>query len=64
MVRRAFGGGRPVSLFTLGTMRALESSRVLERVVDAALDEVAAVLETCLDIAALARIAGLGQAAA
>jgi len=35
--RRPFGRGKPVSLFTLGTMRALESSRVLERVVDAAL---------------------------
>ncbi len=38
LVRRPFGGGRSVSLFTLGTMRALESSRVLERVVDAALE--------------------------
>ena len=37
-VRRPFGGGRPVSLFTLGTMRALESALVLERVVDAALE--------------------------
>jgi len=37
-VRRPFGKGKPVSLFTLGTMRALESSRVLERVVDAALE--------------------------
>ena len=36
-VRRPFGGGRPVSLFTLGTMRALESPRALELVVDAAL---------------------------
>jgi predicted aldo/keto reductase-like oxidoreductase len=35
--RRPFGGGKPVSLFTLGTMRALESSQALERVVDAAL---------------------------
>lgn len=38
MVRRPFGGGRPVSLFTLGTMRALDSVGVLERVVDAALE--------------------------
>ena len=37
-LRRPFGKGKPVSLFTLGTMRALESSRVLERVVDAALE--------------------------
>jgi predicted aldo/keto reductase-like oxidoreductase len=37
-VRRSFGRGRPVSLFTLGTMRALESAGVLERVVDAALE--------------------------
>ena len=36
-LRRPFGKGKPVSLFTLGTMRALESSRVLERVVDTAL---------------------------
>ena len=36
--RRAFGRGRPVSLFTLGTMRALDSAPVLESVVDAALE--------------------------
>jgi predicted aldo/keto reductase-like oxidoreductase len=37
-VRRPFGRGRPVSLFTLGTMRALDSARVLESVVDGALE--------------------------
>ena len=36
-MRRPFGQGRPVSLFTLGTMRALDSVTHLERVVDAAL---------------------------
>jgi len=37
-VRRSFGRGRPVSLFTLGTMRALDSPQALARVVDAALE--------------------------
>jgi predicted aldo/keto reductase-like oxidoreductase len=37
-VRRPFGRGRPVSLFTLGTMRALESAAALAAVVDGALD--------------------------
>lgn len=36
-VRRSFGRGRPVSLFTLGTMRALDSAPALAAVVDAAL---------------------------
>ncbi|MEB3194638.1 MAG: aldo/keto reductase, partial [Cyanobacteriota bacterium] len=31
--RRPFGDGRPVSLFTLGTMRALDSPQALEAVV-------------------------------
>lgn len=34
--RRAFGRGRPVSLFTLGTMRALSSAEELAAVLDAA----------------------------
>ncbi|AFY30285.1 putative oxidoreductase of aldo/keto reductase family [Cyanobium gracile PCC 6307] len=35
--RRPFGRGRPVSAFTLGTMRALDSPAVMEAVLDAAL---------------------------
>ncbi len=35
--RRSFGKGRPVSLFTLGTMRALQDAAALERVLQAAL---------------------------
>ena len=35
-VRRPFGRGRPVSLFTLGTMRALESGASLAAVLEAA----------------------------
>ena len=35
--RRSFGRGRPVSLFTLGTMRALESASALAAVLEAAL---------------------------
>ena len=35
--RRSFGRGRPVSLFTLGTMRALESAGALAAVLEAAL---------------------------
>ena len=35
-VRRPFGRGRPVSLFTLGTMRALESAEALAAVLEAA----------------------------
>ena len=35
--RRPFGDGRPVSLFTLGTMRALESASALAAVLEAAL---------------------------
>ncbi len=35
-VRRSFGRGRPVSLFTLGTMRALDSPATLAGVLDAA----------------------------
>ena len=34
--RRPFGSGKPVSLFTLGTMRALQSPAQLEAVVEAA----------------------------
>ena len=34
--RRPFGSGKPVSLFTLGTMRALQSRAQLEAVVEAA----------------------------
>jgi len=37
-IRRPFGKGRSVSLFTLGTMRALESATLLADVVDAALE--------------------------
>ncbi len=36
-VRRPFGAGRPVSLFTLGTMRALQSPAALAAVLEAAL---------------------------
>ena len=36
-VRRPFGGGRPVSLFTLGTMRALASPETMAEVLTAAL---------------------------
>ena len=35
--RRPFGSGKPVSLFTLGTMRALQSPSQLEAVVEAAI---------------------------
>ena len=35
--RRPFGDGRPVSLFTLGTMRALESPEAMAAVLEAAL---------------------------
>ena len=35
--RRPFGSGKPVSLFTLGTMRALQSPAQLEAVVEAAI---------------------------
>ena len=35
--RRPFGSGKPVSLFTLGTMRALHSPGQLEAVVEAAM---------------------------
>ena len=35
--RRPFGSGKPVSLFTLGTMRALQSAGQLEAVVEAAI---------------------------
>jgi predicted aldo/keto reductase-like oxidoreductase len=35
--RRPFGSGKPVSLFTLGTMRALQSPGQLEAVVEAAI---------------------------
>ena len=35
--RRSFGSGKPVSLFTLGTMRALQSPGQLEAVVEAAI---------------------------
>ena len=38
MVRRAFGACAPVSLFTLGTMRALESPAQLQAVLEAALE--------------------------
>ena len=36
MNTRAFGSGRPVSLFTLGTMRALNSAAQMAEVLDAA----------------------------
>ena len=36
MNTRAFGSGRPVSLFTLGTMRALNSAEQMAEVLDAA----------------------------
>jgi hypothetical protein len=36
-VRRPFGSGRPVSLFTLGTMRALQSPAALAAVLEASL---------------------------
>ena len=35
--RRPFGSGKPVSLFTLGTMRALQSPGQLQAVVEAAI---------------------------
>ncbi|BEV35916.1 aldo/keto reductase [Synechococcus sp. M16CYN] len=38
MKRRSFGQGRPVSLFTLGTMRALSSVEHMARVLEAAVD--------------------------
>ena len=36
MKTRAFGSGRPVSLFSLGTMRALNSAAQMAEVLDAA----------------------------
>ncbi len=36
-VRRPFGDGRPVSLFTLGTMRALQSPQAMAAVLEAAM---------------------------
>ena len=37
-MKRPFGEGRPISLFTLGTMRAVGSSAQMTAVLDAALD--------------------------
>ena len=37
-MKRPFGGGRPISLFTLGTMRAVASSAQMTAVLDAAVD--------------------------
>ena len=37
-VRRPFGRGRAVSLFTLGTMRAVEGAEQMERVLSAAIE--------------------------
>ena len=45
-MRRPFGAGRPVSLFTLGTMRALGSREQMHEVVQAAVLAASNHLET------------------
>ena len=60
-VHGLFQSGRWRRAF-LARLGAASSGLDHEPVVDAALDEIAAKLETCLDIPALARIAGLEQA--